>query len=135
MTSGERDETMSHTPGPWIAGGRFKGQIDGIAAGTGKHFLFVVPGTDRAAYDVRARIVACVNACEGISPEAVPEMLHTLDIQEQDIEELLEALRGIQLALAAWLGSEVGAEGRLEEAKYNIVDAAIAAATGEDTDR
>jgi hypothetical protein len=75
----------THTPGTWYREGRTV-RSD-----------FPVGGPDRAPFtsDICKvvdeadgdRIVACVNACKGINPEAVPEML--------------EALRGIAKALDA----------------------------------
>jgi len=63
-----------HTPGPWKVRGRFNVHSGSLhllqAAGAG-----TINETDEAN---AARIVACVNACAGINPEAVPELLVAL---------------------------------------------------------
>jgi len=49
------------------------------------------------------RIVACVNACEGINPEAVPEMLKALQNIENDsgtIPPAIWAMRNAAIAKA-----------------------------------
>ena len=67
---------IQHTPGPWHIDGynmaaiiRDKGkrQFETLAVCGGDNWM-----------DNAARIVACVNACEGINPDAVPEMLEAL---------------------------------------------------------
>ena len=43
--------------------------------------LFVIEDPEGAkAEEVAKRVVTCVNACEGINPEAVPELLATLKV-------------------------------------------------------
>ena len=76
----------SHTPGPWMPD-----ESSGICNVTGSHGRSICStgGYQNNAEDVRnvraeneanaARIVACVNACEGINPEAVPDMLAALE--------------------------------------------------------
>lgn len=72
--------TTKHTPEPWHAFER-----DG-------HWALTAPRCGEVGIvndaDQAARIVACVNACAGINPEAVPELLAARRRQ----------LRGIQVA-------------------------------------
>jgi hypothetical protein len=53
----------TYTPGPWM-----------------NHGQYVVTGSGEGPIDAKSepdacRIVACVNACDGINPEAVPDLL------------------------------------------------------------
>ena len=70
----------THTPGPWAATQHIghKDQI-GVTADADPCIIAIM-GNQRAwpleAKANAARIVACVNACEGINPEAVPDLLH-----------------------------------------------------------
>jgi hypothetical protein len=78
----------SHTPEPWAifdAADRFPG-IEAPDAG----FSIVLWGNEDEDAGVRgeseehalanaARIVSCVNACAGLNPEAVPEMVKALE--------------------------------------------------------
>ncbi len=66
---------------------------------------------DRAPFDA-ARITACVNACKGINPDAVPELLQTLD----------------RIASGEFAANVTPAE--QVSAMRNIARAAIAKATG-----
>lgn len=67
---------LKHTPGPWEAfekaegGYSIESYVESGAWATVAHAL----DPNNAA-----RIVACVNACEGISPEAVPNLLEALE--------------------------------------------------------
>ena len=66
-----------HTPGPW----RFWQNTDGILYISGDEWEdiatlgFSPKGVGTEAGENGERIVACVNACEGINPEAVPDLL------------------------------------------------------------
>lgn len=89
-----------HTKEPWAVapsndGGQHIGNVDGM----------VVIYQNRKNMD---RIVACVNACAGINPEAVPEML--------------EALRGILDGIVA-----TNKRNGIEEPFGECIDAARAA--------
>ena len=96
---------MDHTPGPWkVALGNPMTVIRDVEYGGGYIGSTSAWWYDPEAAEANARLIA-----------AAPE--------------LLEALEGIQAALSAWLNGDTNAEGLLEEAKYNIVDAAIAKAT------
>lgn len=65
--------TTKHTPGPWQVGLSKHGHC-AIAPG-----LSPMPAVFTARNEANAaRIVACVNACEGINPEAVPEILDVM---------------------------------------------------------
>ena len=64
---------MKHTPEPWEnkTPGKYKaGNI--YAEG---EYICTTSGNAQANAE---RIVACVNACEGINPEAVPDLLEAL---------------------------------------------------------
>lgn len=94
-----------HTPEPWNVGGTmiFQGEA-------GKHITPIAfvqtKDSERGAKDFNYygpemgeceanadRIVACVNACEGINPKAVPELLKAVEAM----------LRGADLVAAATL--------------------------------
>lgn len=62
-----------HTRGPWSTDERYVRQ-----AGSGKPIAGTYPQRHGGPYPDADRIVACVNACEGINPEAVPELLVSL---------------------------------------------------------
>jgi len=75
---------MSHTPGPWkIFDGYGSDRsrpaiVDSIPDRDGRcvaNCIAFAATTNPEAQANAARIVACVNACEGINPEAVPELL------------------------------------------------------------
>jgi hypothetical protein len=100
-----------HTPGPWEV--RFNGHKQRRIATTStpnRHIADVVPVTydyERAEATMEAnaqRIVACVNACEGINPEAVPELLESLDALIMIIDRTNPAwrdMRAVEKARAA----------------------------------
>jgi len=76
--------TTTHTPGPWYIARRL-----GPASAPIVLMVALDPiGTSEADYAAArgeidanaARIVACVNACAGINPEAVPKMLEALKL-------------------------------------------------------
>ena len=70
-----------HTPEPWIACDI--ADILGLNAGHfeiyNKPFGAGIVGWAVTKEDA-ARIVSCVNACKGINPEAVPELLEALEL-------------------------------------------------------
>lgn len=86
-----------HTPGPWKA-------YDNCVFAMRDHTLYVI---DKAQSEANARrIVACVNACEGISTEALKHRGHLLKAEDSTAQrlnaeraELLEALKGLLDAL------------------------------------
>ena len=82
-----------HTPGPW------RKTTGYIASSAVPHVVAVyVPpantcmnwaagaGTNEAEANGR-RIVACVNACEGLNPEAVPDLLEAAYISADALED------------------------------------------------
>jgi hypothetical protein len=98
----------NHTPEPW---GTTKG--NGIhltlANGEGHWFpivyskngmdvAYIVPMEDTKHADAD-RIVACVNACAGINPEAVPDMLHLARLVANLNENHLEIGAGRMLEM------------------------------------
>ena len=73
-----------HKPGPWIVGNGHPNMPglsiffhDTSKAGVWKRRVDDLNG--RFSVEDATRIVACVNACEGINPEAVPELLEALE--------------------------------------------------------
>ena len=66
-----------------------------------------------------ARVLACVNGCEGINPDAVPELLEAAEMAEGWILGQCDDDVARARDISAWLG----------------LKAAIATATGEDSDR
>lgn len=82
--------TTKHTPEPWVLN-KWQGiedargmtiEVCGVALPTGR-----VP-EDHTGHANAARIVACVNACAGINPDAVPDLLAAL----KDATALLDAI-------------------------------------------
>ena len=78
---GATNVVPSHAPEPWRVGkGSFMGlavldaDSDGVCAcSTGLQPLYA--GDEEAKRANARRIVACVNACAGLNPEAVPDLL------------------------------------------------------------
>ena len=63
-----------HTPEPWVIHDRF-----GICSKALDKVIVLAADGFPDSHKVNCeRIVACVNACAGINPEAVPEMLEAL---------------------------------------------------------
>jgi len=83
--------TQKHTPGPWIVG---RGNRIYMGAAMEAREIAVATRSDpsiRAQAEANAaRIVACVNACEGINPEAVPEIVKALG----DLLDVVNWLQG-----------------------------------------
>ena len=73
-----------HTPGPWITQGGDRGAMICVTNDYNHPLSFNLsfahlPQPLRIEGGANARrIVACVNACEGLDPEGVPEMLPLL---------------------------------------------------------
>lgn len=68
---------MKHTPGPWEVEPVYNFGIS-REGDTHLHTIAQMRGSiDKRKTNAR-RIVACVNACEGMNPEAVPELLEAL---------------------------------------------------------
>ncbi len=83
--------TQKHTPEPWHVSAPRAGTAHGweVRTYSGEKLAGVKltnlvcqmshhPRKQEEAHANAARIVACVNACEGINPEAVPKMLEAL---------------------------------------------------------
>lgn len=80
--------TQKHTPGRWQLGtvpssasdGSPVRRIENTDKGQSMQTLCDVYGLTQEEADANAaRIVACVNACEGINPEAVPDTVKALE--------------------------------------------------------
>ena len=78
---------MSHTPGPWKIFDGYGADchrpsiVDSIPDRDGKcvaNCIAFVSSTNNQMDANAAQIVACVNACEGINPRTVPDMLAAL---------------------------------------------------------
>ena len=73
-----------HTPGPWIASRTNAGAIPShfqppeVLGRNGACCVASQLGNGPEAEANTDRIAACVNACKGINPEAVPELLKAL---------------------------------------------------------
>lgn len=76
-----------HTPGPW-----HQKHTVGIFDGFGREILWIDVRGALGDIDTReanaARIVACVNACEGINPEAVKDLLEALEAIKKEAADL-----------------------------------------------
>ena len=101
----------AHTPGPWYEHNTTKDyrDITNEPDGNGNSIAHVYH--DNSAANA-ARIVACVNGCEGINPEAVKEMLEAC---EKTLEQL--QLIGPVMPMLTWI--------------VGLLSQAIAHATGE----
>jgi hypothetical protein len=128
--------TAQHTPGPWTAEldahgrGRVKGNGCWVAttwtnADDDSHKRYPAEANAR-------RLVACLNACEGIEdPEnVIPQLRRANDLVQQleplriQRDELLEALKGV-------MNNCLDSDGLAEA--YAIARAAIAKATNHET--
>ncbi len=119
----------AHTPEPW----RISGRGSYISSSSAGYVPLRTPFREDAFRDVSAhnnkelednaaRIVACVNACDGINPEAVPDLLAAA---EQAL--LMEGFQG-------WPGAAGSTTLPLKDAHRPVFDAlcaAIASAKGE----
>lgn len=71
-----------HTPGPWVA---LLHETPTWKICHSGHEFALVAMTCHANDEVNARrIVACVNACEGMNPEALPELLKAIEAKAAD---------------------------------------------------
>jgi hypothetical protein len=81
----DKTTAPAHTPGPWKALNWmvYDGNDKPICECKGK-----VVGAGLSAPDHNAnRIVACVNACEGLNPEAVKEMYEMLRVLNERLDD------------------------------------------------
>jgi hypothetical protein len=105
--------TAAHTQGTWTL------ETDGSLV-IGGQVVGSAPAPDSASKEeVKAnavRIVNCVNACEGINPEAVPDMLGALETALEFVD-------------SGGLGTEINAHAKATLEKY--LSNAIAKARGE----
>lgn len=106
---------MKYTPGPWKVEYEqihYKGVVSGIYAGKTR-----IVETDLGFYPPSQgdaeRIVACVNACHGINPEAVPEMLKALKATEDDLWNHRANIPGTSNALSIVQKAIAKAEGEV----------------------
>lgn len=106
----------AHTPGPWTQ--ENKGEL---GTRTARHVvvdakgrkIVKMPDLSSRSYANAARIVTCVNSCEGINPEAVPEMLVGLKQMENIFYPFQAGYRGeSQAAIRAVHDAIAKAEGR-----------------------
>ena len=112
-------EAAKHTPEPWERNGKRIERIYlGMKVSEQVELIARVYGEDSEAN--ARRIVACVNACAGINPKAVPELVEALEAAELWIEETLPVLE----SMAG--GETEGGHGLLES-----IRAALAKARGE----
>jgi len=79
---GQQKTSSAHTPAPWsIHPVRVDTvhQHDSVVVHASSDNLDVIVSGDKSEANAQ-RIVDCVNACEGINPEAAPELLAALRI-------------------------------------------------------
>lgn len=80
-----------HTPGPWTAKANpndWGWDFPNVQDAKNCRPICHVPDWDKPEGEANwARIVACVNACEGINPEAVPDMLAALEATQKVLAE------------------------------------------------
>jgi hypothetical protein len=91
---------MKHTKEPWVAEKTLQGRNSSISNRQGKTIAISYQNENIDGDDLAnaKRIVACVNACEGITNEALEEGL---------IEEALVAYLGTYDRSATWNGMKV----------------------------
>ena len=68
---------LKHTPEPWKVTVQENGYVC-IETAYGTHRDILTGDFITLKASNAERIVACVNACEGLNPEAIPEMLEAL---------------------------------------------------------
>ena len=101
-----------HAPEPWVISEDSENDILSESYGKGNGWYEVAApvsgsGNDDDAQANAERIVACVNACEGIDPEAVPAMLEAL----KAAKTLLKLLDDVDKAiLSSQFASETAEE-------------------------
>lgn len=99
---------MLHTQEPWDTDGTAVYQHGyGHIAIAPRHKLGT-GGAKQSELNLR-RIVACVNACQGINPEVVPEMVGVLEKIQRVFEETAVILNQAQQPAGA-MAMEAGAE-------------------------
>ena len=109
MSCGElgKGAKTEHTPEPWISEGSFIG----IPNGKGTFYMSTLSGINQERREADARrIVACVNACAGLSTEfleqidsiqaALTGQLVVTEVLEKQRDELLAALENCRLLAA-----------------------------------
>lgn len=107
----------THTPGPWYAWPDGKGVSVGVNQSARDICRLTYSGRpfdppEEQRVPNAERIVACVNACAGINPEAVPELLAALEglLEEVDAhldyhdDEMQEAAETARAAIAKATG-------------------------------
>jgi len=99
----EKTEMMKHTKEPWVAEKTLQGRNSSISNRRGKTIAIAYQNENIDGDDLAnaKRIVACVNACEGIN-DAV--------IEEGIIEEALVAYLGTHDRNTTWNGMKVWEE-------------------------
>ena len=78
----QRTMKTQHTPEPWMVEGSNVWQENGLDVDQSSIATTHGPNAEAIAQ----RIVACVNACRGINPEAVPDLLKAASIALAEIE-------------------------------------------------
>lgn len=76
---------IKHTPEPWVLYGRF---IYEDTLLMGRATVAETFGDGISAPANAARIVACVNGCKGINPEAVQDLLAALKAMEEWAQQI-----------------------------------------------
>ena len=96
----EKTETMKHTREPWVAEKTLQGRDSSISNSRGKTIAMAYKNENIDGDDLAnaKRIVACVNACAGITNDALEEGL---------IEEALVAYLGTYDRSTTWNGTKV----------------------------
>lgn len=108
--------TTKHHPEPWISEGGL------IHDASGKCFADIADRDgfmDEQQLATEARIVACVNACAGINPEAVPDLLAALEPFADLLEYPEEATANEDGVIQLWvsLGDIKSARAAIAKAK------------------
>lgn len=103
----------AHTPGRWCSNGY--AEIMGGPEPLSEDSLVAIAYAPRAREDLGARcanaahIVACVNACEGLNPEGVRELVeaasNAIDLRDADQSLREPAMRRLMQALAKARGA------------------------------
>lgn len=82
--------TAQHTPEPWVVGRGGGSEPFSIEAAT--RTVALVKTCRQEGEHNASRIVSCVNACKGLNPEAIPEL----------VEAAKAALAVFRLELTQW---------------------------------
>lgn len=114
----EIEMEAKHSPTPWNSSGPYIDDINGWAVAD---TLLTTTG-NATRYANAARIVACVNACEGLSNEQLAS-IGDLVAQRDELLETLREMVAIAEMTIGWMPHQQNADGPLIKAQAAIAKA------------